>query len=94
MAKGKRTTAAPSAHSALNLIENAIIDADGTAAVMSAVIDMSPSKSDGHLITMDRHLMADMVALRKAFDRAHDMLLPNKFRAPGDGLSVVKGGAA
>jgi hypothetical protein len=36
-------------------------------------------------------LTADMGALRKAFDRAHDMLSPNKFRAPGNGLSIVKG---
>jgi hypothetical protein len=93
MAKNNLTTAAPSPHSALDLIECALIDAEGTAAVMSAVIDMSPSKNDGHLVTMERHLTADMAALRKAFDRAHDMLLPNKFRAPGDGLSVVKGGA-
>jgi hypothetical protein len=95
MAKGNRTTAAPSAHGALDLIENALIDAEGTAAVMSAVLDGSPGSAgmDGHLVTMDRHLTADMAALRKAFDRAHDMLLPNKFRAPGNGLSVVKGGA-
>ena len=95
MAKDNRTTAAPSAHGALDLIENALIDAEGTAAVMSAVLDISPSSSsrmDGHLVTMERHLTADMAALRKAFDRAHDMLLPNKFRAPG--LSIVKGGAA
>jgi hypothetical protein len=94
MAKGHRTTAAPSAH-ALDLIECALIDAEGTAAVMSAVLDGSPGSAgmDGHLVTMDRHLTADMAALRKAFDRAHDMLLPNKFRAPGNGLSVVKGGA-
>ena len=94
MAKGNRTTAAPSAHGALDLIENALIDAEGTAAVMSVVLDGSPgsSRMDGHLITMDRHLTADMAALRKAFDRAHDVLLPNKFRAPG--LSIVKGGAA
>jgi hypothetical protein len=91
MAKGNRTTAAPSAHGALDLIENALIDAEGTAAVISTLLDNSRG-DDGHLITMDRHLTADMAALRKAFDRAHDMLLPNKFRAPG--LSIVKGGAA
>jgi hypothetical protein len=91
MAKGNRTTAAPSAHGALDLIECALIDAEGTAAVMSAVLDMSPGSAemDGHLVTMERHLTADMAALRKAFDRAHDVLLPNKFRA----LSIVKGGA-
>jgi hypothetical protein len=93
-ATAAKATKAPSAHGALDLIENALIDAEGTAAVMSAVLDISPSSSrmDGHLVTMDRRLTADMAALRKAFDRAHDMLLPNKFRAPG--LSVVKGGAA
>jgi hypothetical protein len=94
MAKDNRTTAAPSPHAALDLIESALVDAEGSAAVMSAVLDMPLSDSDGHLITMDRHLTADMVALRKAFDRAHDMLLPNKFKPPGKGLSVVKGGAA
>jgi hypothetical protein len=93
MAKGNRTTAAPSAHGALDLIECALIDAEGTAAVMSAVLDMSPGSAamDGHLVTMERHLTADMAALRKAFDQAHHMLSPNKFRAPGNGLSIVKG---
>jgi hypothetical protein len=77
------------------LIECALIDAEGTAAVMSALLDKSPRSEgmDGHLSTMERHLTADMATLRKAFDRAHDVLLPNKFRAPGNGLSVVKGGA-
>jgi hypothetical protein len=89
MAKGNRTTAAPSPHAALDLMESALIDAEGTAAVISAMFDLSPSNDiDGHLITMDRHLTADMVALRKAFDRAHDMLLPNKFKPPGKGLAV------
>lgn len=85
--------------SALDIMANAIMDADGTVAVMSTVIvHLSEGEDKTHCIcVLERHHSNDMAGFRKAFDKAHVMLTREAAGCTppsGGGLTVVNGGAA
>ena len=77
------------AFTALDEIENALIDVAGTVAVLDDYTDFSGSADDyrSAVETVVRHLQADMTALRAAFDKAHKAIMGaprGKGRARGE----------
>lgn len=64
---------------AFNVIEDALSNAEGTVALFSAMIDHDIENDPACVDAIERHLVADMAALRAAFDKAHaDTFRPAK----------------
>ena len=64
---------------AFNVIEAALGNAESTVALFSAMIDHDIENDPACVGAIERHLVADMAALRAAFDKAHaDTIRPAK----------------
>ena len=63
------------AFEALNDIENALVDAETTMALFSAMVDHDLESDSTCVIAIERHLAADLTAVRAAFRKAHADLL-------------------
>ena len=63
---------AHSDRSPMTLLEDALIDLEGSVGLLGIVVDSLSAESDdaGTMITVHRYLSADLAVLRKAYDAA------------------------
>lgn len=78
---------------ALQGIEDAQEDIDGTVAVFSALIDHC-SEAEGHSVTIERFLKTDLTGLKAAIEKASEAILPPLEAEQAKGGTESGGGRA
>jgi len=72
--KPRKPISRDAAFKAVNEIENALVDAETTMALFSAMIDNDLENDSTCVGAIERHLASDVTALRAAFNKAHAAL--------------------